>query len=147
MELDQLIPEKTSWKKTIQGESETREFTFNFRAFDLEDESWLKRTFGDSLREKLEQMDMDAITKIAFHQLEAESKRALMKVKFMDIDEDGNDVEVCTTGPAKFGKFVVGYPDQFELLKVLLKTRGLSMPIIEEIEGQLGNALTAQPNA
>lgn len=133
MELDQLIPEQATWERTIEGEGETRTLNLTFRPFNLEDESWLKVAFGDELQSKFETMDMDAITRIAFRQLEVESKRELMKLKFMDVDEDGADVEIAKKGSHKLGKLIIGYPDQIELIKILLKTRGFSMPIIDEL--------------
>ena len=133
MNLEQLIPQSATIIKKIKGENEEREIELKLREFDLEDESWLKVAFGDKLQELFEKMDMDAISRIAFHQLEIESKRELMKLKFMDMDDDGNESEVAKTGPQKFRKITVGYPDQFELLTALLKTRGFSMPIIEEL--------------
>ena len=143
MELDQLIPEKTTWKKTIKGEGESREITLVFRPFDLDDEAWMKRAFGDDLQEKFEKVDMDAISRIAFHQLELESKRELMAIKYLDMDEDGNEVEVAKTGREKLGKLCVGMSEQIELLKVILNARGLSMPIVEKLideeTGDLGN--------
>ena len=78
-------------------------------------------------------MDMNAISRICFHQLEIESKKEIMKIKFMDMDEDGVESEVSKTGPQKVRHLVVGYPEQMELLTALLKTRGFSMPIIEEL--------------
>ena len=81
MELEQLIPEKASILKKVQGENgEERELELHLRPFNIEDESWLKRAFGDKLQEVFEKMDMDAISRIAFHQLQPESKRELMKI-------------------------------------------------------------------
>lgn len=139
MELEQLIPERVSWTKIIEGDGETRELELHFRPFSVEDESWLKTAFGDKLQEKFEKMDMEALTRIAFRQLDPECKRELMKIKFMDMDEDGNDIEIAKRGPEKLGKLIVGYPDQLELLKALLRTRGFSMPIIEELGEHIVN--------
>lgn len=148
MDLEQLIPERCVWKKKIKGENGEREIEFAFRPFNLEDESWLKRTFGDKLQAVLESMDMDAISRMAFRQLELDGKRELMKLKFIDIDEDGNEIELATTGPAKLCYVIEGYAEQIELLKILLRTRGFSMPVLEKIandfgEGDLGNAIKA----
>lgn len=134
MELDQLIPEKVTITKEIVTEKETRSIDLTIRPFSLEDEAWLKAAYpGDKLKEAFEQMDMSSISRIAFHQLEMGCKRDLMSIKFMDIDEDGQDIEVAKTGPQKFGMLIKGYPEQLDLLKALLKARGFSMPIIEEL--------------
>ena len=78
---------------------------------------------------------MDVISRVAFHQLEVESKKEMMKLKFFDVDEDGNDIEIAKTGPQKFRQITKGYVEQFELLKALLKVRGFSMPISRPLAG------------
>ena len=140
MNLEELIPERATIIKTIKGENEEREIELHLRPFNLEDESWLKVAFGDKLQELFEKMDMDAISRICFHQLEIESKKEIMKLKFIDMDEDGNESEISKTGPQKVRHLVVGYPEQMELLTALLKTRGFSMPIIEELSKHMDDA-------
>ena len=142
MELDQLIPETATITKVIKGEDEERTIELVLRPFNIEDESWLKRAFGERLKELFESMDMDTISRVCFHQLDIDSKREIMKLKFMDMDEDGNESEVAKTGPRKIAMITVGYPEQIELLQALLKTRGFSMPIIEE----LGDHLVSEAN-
>ena len=134
MQLVELIPEQVTITKKIKGEKEDRSLELTLRPFNLEDESWLKKAYpGDALKKAFESMNMDAISRIGFHQLEVNCKKELMKIKFMDMDEDGNDIEVSKTGPQKLAHLIVGYPEQLEFLKALLRTRGFSMPIIEEL--------------
>jgi len=135
MEIEQLIPESVDWTPKFKDENnDEKEVTFTFRPFNLEDESWLKRTYGEKqLQEIFENLQMEKIVRIAFRQLDTNSKRELMKIKFIDIDEDGNEIEIAAKGPDKLGCFVVGYPDQLELMKKLLRTRGISMPILEAL--------------
>jgi hypothetical protein len=151
--LDQLVPERVKWIKEFEFESQdengefvstSKEIEFNFRPFDVEDESWLKRAFGDKMKELLEACDIDTITRMGFHQLEANSKKQLMAIKFMDVNEDGEDFEICKKGPQKLGKLLTGYADQYELLQTLLKTRGFSMPIIEEVAKDFNDELGKQ---
>lgn len=141
MELEQLIPETVTITKTIKGEQGDREIELTFRPFNVEDESWLKQAFGDKLQEHFEKMNMEVISRMAFHQLIPECKRELMKIKFMDMDEDGKDIEVAKTGPKKIAQLTVGYPEQFEILKTLLKVRGFSMPIIDELSNHIESDL------
>lgn len=135
MEIEELIPERVQWVPKFKNENnEEKEITFHFRPFNLEDESWLKREFGEKvLIEIFEKMKMKEISRIAFRQLELESKRSLMSMKFMDIDEEGNEIEIATKGPEKLSALIVGFPQQIELLKMLLKTRGISMPVLEKM--------------
>lgn len=136
MDLNDLIPERVQWKPSLNGEKdgESKELEFYFRPFNLEDESWLKREFGEKqLQEIFEQLQMDKVARIAFRQLEVDSKRRLMDIKFIDIDEDGNEYEIALKGPDKVSALTYGLPEQLELLKMLLRTRGVSMPILDEL--------------
>ena len=148
MELDQLIPETVSWTKNIKGESGERSIDLVFREFNLDDEAWLKREFGDKLKSLLESLDSETISRMAYRQLEPNSKREIMKLKFIDLGEDGKEFEAATTGPQKLSQIIFGLNDQLKLLDVLMRTRGLSMPALEKManefgEGDLGNALKA----
>lgn len=136
MELEQLIPEKVIWEADIPNSKEKR--TFVFRLFNLEDESWLKRTYGDKLNKVFEELQVAEISRIAFHQLELDSKRSLMEIKFLDMDEEGKDIEVAKTGPEKVAALTVGPNGVVELINNLLKTRGLSLPLLEKIADQVG---------
>lgn len=135
MELDELIPERVQWTPTFTDENDKpQEVEFHFRPFNLEDESWMKREFGDKkLKEIFEQMKMKEISRIAFRQLDMDSKRRLMKMKFIDMDEDGTEIEIAPKGPDKLGYLTVGLPEQLELLKMILRTRGISMPVLEKL--------------
>ena len=135
MELEQLIPERVEWNPKITDENGTeRELEFHFREFNLEDESYLKRTYGEKkLSEIFENMEMDIITRIAFRQLEIDSKRALMEITFKDLDEDGKDIEVALKGPEKLSYLIKGLNEQLDLIKMLLRTRGISNPLIEKL--------------
>lgn len=135
MELEELIPERVQWTpKFKNNEDQEDEITFHFRPFNLEDESFLKKEYGQKVLAKIfENMEMDKISKIAFRQLELDSKRRLMEMKFIDMDEDGKEIEIATKGPDKLGCLIVGLPEQLDLMKMLLRTRGISMPILEKL--------------
>ena len=141
MELTDLVPEKATISKTFTDDNDQEHnLELTFRPFSVEDEAWLKRAYGDRLKEVFDTMDMASISRIGFHQLTVTSKRALMKIKFVDIDEEnGEEKEVHKTGHQKLGAITTGYPAQVELIQALLKTRGFSMPIIEELGDHIVN--------
>lgn len=136
MELEQLIPEKVIWEADIPNSDQ--KITLTFRLFNLEDESWLKRTYGDRLEKVFSELQTAELSKIAFHQLDLDSKRILMNIKFLDMDEEGKDIEVATTGPEKVGALTIGATGITNLINNLLKTRGLSLPLLEKIIDQVG---------
>ncbi len=136
MELEQLIPERVIWETDIPNSDQ--KITLTFRLFNLEDESWLKRTYGDRLEKVFSEVQTAEIAKIAFHQLDLDSKRSLMNIKFLDMDEEGKDIEVAKTGPEKVGALTIGATGITNLINNLLKTRGLSLPLLEKIIDQVG---------
>jgi hypothetical protein len=136
MELEQLIPERVKWEADIPNSEE--KLTLFFRLYNLEDEAWLKRTFGDQLEKVFSELRTMEISRIAFHQLEVDSKRSLMSVKFLDIDEEGADIEVAKTGPEKVALLTIGVEGITSLINNLLKTRGLSLPLLEKIIQEVG---------
>lgn len=136
MELEQLIPERVAWDVDVPNSDQ--KITLVFRLFNLEDESWLKRTYGDKLEKVFSELQTHEIAKIAFHQLELDSKKFLMSIKFMDMDENGQDVEVAKTGPEKVAALTIGAKGITDLINNLLKTRGLSLPLLEKIVEKVG---------
>lgn len=135
MELTDLIPERVRW----EAKAGDNVIELHMRPFNLEDESFLKRAYpGTKLQEVFSELNGDELSKICFHQLEPESKRALMKIQFMDVDENGKDVEIAKTGPEKIRYMIVGTAATMDLLNCLLKTRGLSLPLLEKIVEKVG---------
>ena len=136
MELEQIIPERVAWDVDVPNSDQ--KITLIFRLFNLEDESWLKRTYGDKLEKVFSELQTHEIAKIAFHQLELDSKKFLMSIKFMDMDENGQDIEVAKTGPEKVAALTIGAKGITDLINNLLKTRGLSLPLLEKIVEKVG---------
>lgn len=136
MELEQLIPERVAW--TVDVPNSDQKITLIFRLFNLEDEAWLKRTYDSRLEKVFSELQTQEIAKIAFHQLELESKKFLMSVKFLDMDENGAEIEVAKTGPEKVAALTIGAKGITDLINNLLKTRGLSLPLLEKIVEKVG---------
>lgn len=134
-QLEDMVPAEVPWDVT---DKVGREMVLTFRPFTVGDEAWLKREYGNKLQEVFEKFKIDEICRIAFHQLNKESKKVLFEIKFVDIDEDGEEVELKLNGPNRVAMLVGGFKDQADLVKKLIETRGLSLPIIEEIGKTLG---------
>ena len=134
-DLIELIPERVEWKPRFEDdEGQAQELEFIFRPFNLEDESWLGREYpGQRMFEVFRDFEMKEIQRIAFHQLSTNSKRDLMKITFIQVDENGCENETAKTGPEKIGMLVAGEPGKVELIQMILRTRGISTPIFDEI--------------
>lgn len=133
-DIQDMVPQSVEWDLS---EKAGQELVLTFRPFTVNDEAWLDRHYGKELEKVFSEFKTIEITKIAFNQLELESKRKLMAVKFTDMDEDGNEIEIAKKGPEKIQCLLASWQEQADLIKMLVRTRGLSMPMIEE----LGQAL------
>lgn len=132
--LEDLTPRPVDF--TLSHGEHSLELTF--RPFVLADESWLNREFGKSELERIfTEFDMAKICKIGFHQLTLESKRKLMDVKFIDLDEFGEEFEVAKNGVEKILMLLSSIKDQVNFVKFLIETRGASFPVLKEIGEKL----------
>ena len=140
MNLNELIPERVSWKPQVKIDGQPDyELELFFRPFTIEDEAKLKRMYPENrLQEVFEKLETTEIVRIAYHQLEPSSKQKLMLIKFKDFDEKGDEIEVAPTGPEKIGCLVKGVGEIIGLIDNILKTRGLSLPLLEKIVKEVG---------
>ena len=144
MNLNDLTPEPVNFELSIPTKSEKMQLCY--RAFSLADEQWVNRTYTQQeLADAFLKFDSVIISKIAFKQLDLESKKKIMTLKFLDMDEDGNDIEVNLTGPNKLSAILIGVDSLRIILESLVKCRGVSSPLIEEIkQGKLKEAMESK---
>ena len=131
MELKEFIPQETSFKLKI-GTAEKELF---LRPFNLRDEAWLDQQWTlEERAEIFQKIDMPPICKIVWHQLTLESKKILMSVKVIDMDESGNELEIATSGPEKLMYCMSeGVQQSINVFQSLLTAKGLSTPALEKL--------------
>lgn len=128
IDLDMLIPEPS----TIQLVSNGGLKQYELRAMNLRDEAWLTRTFGSDLSKIFAELQMEAISKIIFHLLVDKSDFAAEQRK--EYDDDGLSKDVLVTGAERVMEGMVSKKHQLDVLQSLLKTMGVSRPVVEAIE-------------
>jgi len=127
-DLTDLIPEKSEIKLAING----NEKAYVLRPLNLEDETWVKRKFGDRIEDIFKNLEMDKICQIVYRLMEDKTDFKMLEIK--EINDDGEEVLVKKTGPDRLMKCVVGKQHQIDILNSLLATFGASRPILDKIE-------------
>lgn len=125
--IEDMIPKQSSFTLRASGIHE-----WVLRPINAEDRMWLINTFGGQagLNAVFEAPDWTGICRIAYRQLEQESKKALVAAKVVEIDEEGNEAEVLITGPRLLQRMVISFDDQEKILKAVLETIGLSEKVM-----------------
>lgn len=135
-QLTDLFPQPGTFKLKSTGTEHT------LRPINLMDQAWIARAFGGShkLQEALEAGDLEAICKLAFHQLEDRSKFTPEPgEEYEDLDADLNPVKIRVTGAHKLMMAVGGASEQLGLMKAIMRTIGISQPLEEALEENVGH--------
>lgn len=129
--IEDMIPKQSSFTLKASGTHE-----WLLRPFNAEDRMWLVNTFNGQvgLQEVFAKPDWTAICRIAYRQLEQESKKILVAAKVVEIDEEGTEAEVLITGPRLLQRMVVTFDDQKFVLNAIFETIGLSEKIIKMLK-------------
>lgn len=128
VKLEDLLTDRATFKLKATGE---REHTL--RLVNLEDQAWIKRTFGAELGIQyiFQQRQWDEIAKIAYRLLE--DKAAFPAFDETVIDDEGETVTRRISGPQSFMRAVTGLEECTLVLKALLTSIRLSNPQIDEV--------------
>jgi hypothetical protein len=133
MELRDVIP--TTGEFTLRKTGKT----YRLRPFNLEDEAWLQETFKpEELHRILEEGIATEIAKIAFHQMEIEDQRSFRLQDVTVVDGDGVEHVRTLGGYALFFRFISGLDEKVAIYTALLRTIGVSRPLVEDLEREVG---------
>ncbi|MBF0315607.1 MAG: hypothetical protein HQK52_19460 [Oligoflexia bacterium] len=139
MQLQDIIPKRVAF-----GLRATEKEYF-LRPFNLNDEVWIKSKYSEEEFSKiLHSMDMPEIVKIVYHQLENEYKAEFKATEVIEYDDDGNEITRKISGPEKLSSAIQGFDEQLLIYKALMECRGLSMPVLEEINKELAKKKLGQ---
>ena len=131
LNLMELNPQPETWTINV----DKKVVHLDFRPFNLSDVSWLESNFTSiQIISVFQNIDIENLCRIAFHQLTVECKIDLFKIKFEEVDEEtGAVTETQYTGPQRLMCLMSG--DKISgLYDLILKLRGISLETIEKVE-------------
>ena len=116
--------------------SRNKEYTL--RKVNLDDQVWMKETFKDEehIQRMMEGMDVDSLSKFAYHQLKLEDKKDFLAADIEDVNDDGELVKRRLKGYEVFRQAASGTEEFINIYKALLHTIGISQPIIDQATSQ-----------
>lgn len=124
--LQDLIPEAAEFSLRITGK------TYRLRPFNLADEAWLHQTFGEQIQKIFEEIRMQEIARIVFHQLEPESQREFAAQEVRIIDEATGEEKVERIGGATLLYQVIsGFDEKLAIFRALMQTIGVSRQLLD----------------
>lgn len=118
VDLDQLIPQES---KVKLGDKK-----YTLRKINLDDEIWVKATFGNAVDKIFVEQNFEAISKIAFRLLE--DKTDFAGGEETQIDDDGFPKKCRVSGPEKIRRLISGPKEKVDFLWAVFKTFGISRP-------------------
>lgn len=128
IKLEDLIPAQADLRLWVNGKLKN----FKLRPIDLRDEVWMANKFGAGIQEIFEQVKMEEICHIIFHQLE--NKEPFKAIEYEEYDDDGEVLVLKKTGPHRVMEGIKGVDHKVEVFKALLETIGISKPMLNELE-------------
>jgi len=105
---------------------------FHLRPISLSDSAWMIQKFGGQAGIELmfKSVDLDKLSILIFRLLQ--EKEMFASESMEEYDDDGNKVQIRITGPEKLKRSICGPKEQIAVIQALLKTIGVSQPLIEE---------------
>lgn len=138
IKLEDLVPEGSEFTLKSTG------LTYKLRAFTMQDEIWLAKTFGEGIKEIFEKAKMQEICKIVFHQLENKEDFCKREVKI--INEDGEEVKGTIGGVDLLISLISGMDEKLNIINALLATIGISRGVMEKIQEDTEKKKSNEPS-
>lgn len=130
MELKDFVPQKSKFKVKI----DESEVTLKLRPYSLADDAWIDSNFPMDQRVAIfEEVKMIPISEMIWHQLEIESKKLVASIKLLDVNDDGEEIEIKATGAVKLQHCIKGVQEYLGAFKALLAAKGLSTPALAKM--------------
>lgn len=126
VEIEDLIPEDATI--TLGGKE------YEMRKFNVEDEVWLKKTFGKGLQLIFQGLEYDQISRIIFRQLK--DKTDFMPTEEEALDDDGYKITKKITGPDMVLRKICGMKEKNEAIYSIVQLLGVSRPIMDKLVEQ-----------
>ena len=110
--------------------------TYHMRKINVEDEVWLRTTFGKGISDIFMNMHFDQIARLIFRQLK--DKSDFMPTEEDGLDDDGYPVKVKVTGPMRILKSMTGMQEKNDAVYAVVQLIGVSRPMMDKmVEAEL----------
>lgn len=126
IKLEDLVPEGSEFTLKSTG------LTYKLRAFTMQDEIWIAKTFGEGIKDIFEKARMQEICRIVYHQLENKEDFCKREVKI--INEEGEEVTGQVGGVDLLISLISGMDEKLNIINALLATIGISRGVMEKLQ-------------
>lgn len=108
--------------------------SYLIRRINLDDKRWIRATIGEAeaFQKIFTEMRMTDICRIVWHQMSVEDKASFPATSREDINEDGVRINIPVSALENFMAHVNGSAEEIVILSALIKTLGVSNPILDE---------------
>ena len=130
LNLEDLVPETGEFElKNLPGEK------IILRGFTLEDEIWLRRTYGKEIEAIFTEVRAIELCEIVYHQIL--DKTPFIKRDVTIVNDEGESSTVQLGGVKLLRGLISGRAELEAVLTALVATLGVSRPMIEDIANQM----------
>lgn len=123
--LEDMIPEPGEF--TLKSTGAT---VHVLKPISVADESWCRQVLGDHPIHILQSQKLMPICRVIYHQLL--DKTPFLAQTELRVDDEGEHKEVRVSGPEILAEAIIGQKEQLEMYCALLKTIGISQPMIDK---------------
>lgn len=107
--------------------------SYELRPIGLEDEKWLRETFGSRLQSILEGSDVLEMGRIIWRLMKEEDRREFPAYTVEETDELGELQVIRKGGVQSLIQSIVGPSEKIAIHRALLQTIGISKPILDRL--------------
>ena len=121
--LKALIQKGSSCKVKIAG----KDVRLHFRPFTMRDMAWVDELLNtDEARAEFAAMRSDLIARAIWHLFTPESKQFFSGVRFTDVNDDGDIIDVDVLGHEKLMESITNPADIFDMFEAMTETQNIS---------------------
>lgn len=127
LKLEELIQQPAHFKLKATGEMEHW-----LRIPNVDDQAWMKATFGNDLEKVLNSTDINGMAKLAFRLLK--DKAPFSARDFEGYNDDGEIEKKRLVGFEVLAQSIEGFQERINVYRALLSTVGMSQPVLDKLK-------------
>lgn len=127
LKLEDIRPQPATFELAKTGR------TYELRPIGLDDEKWIRETFGAGVKQVLEGSDLNGLGRIVWRLMREEDRKQFPTSEIDETGEDGVTRKIQVGGVKLLISCIVGIHEKLALHQALLQTIGISKPILDEL--------------